>query len=241
MLPLLVVAQLALANPAPDAHTFSAGSGGQVTFSLSGAATPATPAWSSVLYQDSNCSGALDAGEPVVSAAMTVTVGQKVCLVVKQFVPAGSTIGAQNIATLTASFVYTNASPALTATLTVTDVTTVGEATALALKKLVSNVTRGGAVGTSVTASPGETLQYSLTAQNNGNSALSSLVINDGTPAFTTFVSAACPGTLPAGITGCSVTTQPTVGAQGSIQWTFTGTLASGVQLAVSYQVKLSQ
>jgi uncharacterized repeat protein (TIGR01451 family) len=161
--------------------------------------------------------------------------------VVKQFVPAGAGYGAQATATVTANFSYTNASPALAATLVVTDLTTVGEPSALALKKLVNNVTRGGAAATSVTAAPGEVLQYSLTAQNNGSTPLSTLVINDTTPAFTTFVSAACPGVLPSGMTGCSVSTQPAVGAQGSLQWTFTGTLPAGGQLAVTYQVKLSQ
>jgi uncharacterized repeat protein (TIGR01451 family) len=126
-------------------------------------------------------------------------------------------------------------------TLAVTDVTTVGEPSALSLKKLVSNFSRGGATSTSVTASPGEVLQYTLLAQNNGGSALSTLVINDATPAFTTFVSAACPAPLPAGITGCAITTQPAAGGEGGLQWTFTGSLASGAQLSVSYQVQLTQ
>ncbi|MDE2606298.1 MAG: DUF11 domain-containing protein [Burkholderiales bacterium] len=223
------------------AHTFQAGSGGQVSFSLANASNPASPGWNSVLYQDSNCNATLDAGEPVIGGAITVTAGQPVCLIVKQFVPAGVAYGASNTATVTASFSYTNANPALAATLIVTDVTTAGEPSALSLQKLVSNLSRGGGTSTSVTASPGEVLQYTLTAQNNGGTTLSTLVINDATPAFTTFVSAACPGTLPAGITACSVSTQPGVGSAGSLQWTFTGSLASGAQLAVTYQVKLSQ
>jgi hypothetical protein len=68
---------------------------------------------------------------------------------------------------------------------------------------------------------------------------LATLVINDATPAFTTFVSAACPATLPAGITTCSVSTQPAVGASGALQWTFTGSLAASGSLAVTYQVKI--
>jgi hypothetical protein len=46
---------------------------------------------------------------------------------------------------------------------------------------------------------------------------------------------------LPAGVTACAITTQPAAGAPGSLQWTFAGTLAAGAQLAVTYQVKLSQ
>jgi uncharacterized repeat protein (TIGR01451 family) len=223
------------------AHTFTAGSGGQVSFSLANAAQPANPAWSTVLYRDTNCSAALDGAEPLVNATLTVTAGQQVCLLVKQFVPAGAPLAATNIATLTAVFTYTNAAPAMSSSLTVTDVTTGGEPDALALKKLVGNVTRGGAAATSVTASPGEVLQYTVTAQNNGGTSLSTLVINDATPAFTAFVAAACPAPLPAGITACTISNQPAAGGQGGVQWTFTGTLASGGQLAVTYQVKVSQ
>jgi uncharacterized repeat protein (TIGR01451 family) len=223
------------------AHTFTAGSGGQVTFTVANTSSPANSAWSAVVYRDTNCSASLDSAEPPVTAAVTVTAGQQLCLVVKQFVPAGLSFGAQNTATVTASFTYTNASPALSASLTVTDVTTVGEPSALSLKKMVSNFTRSGAASTSVTASPGEVLQYTLTAQNNGGSALSTLVINDATPAFTTFVTAGCPGSLPTGLTACTVTTQPTAGTAGSLQWTFTGSLAAGAQVAVTYQVQLSQ
>jgi uncharacterized repeat protein (TIGR01451 family) len=86
---------------------------------------------------------------------------------------------------------------------------------------------------------PGDTLQYTLTATNNGAQSLATLVINDATPAFTTFVSAACPATLPPGISACSVSTQPAVGAAGALQWTFTGSLAASGSLAVTYQVKI--
>ena len=92
---------------------------------------------------------------------------------------------------------------------------------------------------TAVSANPGDTLQYTLTATNNGAQSLTTLVINDATPAFTTFVSAACPATLPAGITACSVSTEPAVGASGALQWTFTGSLAATGSLAVTYQVKI--
>ncbi|MCC2675917.1 MAG: hypothetical protein K0R58_2864 [Ramlibacter sp.] len=223
------------------AHTFQAGSGGQVGFALSGASNPASPAWNTVLYADANCSGNLDAAEPLVATAISVTSGQRVCIVVKQFVPAGIAYGAQNTATVTATFTYTNANPALSETLLVTDVTTVGQASALSLRKLVSNVTRGSAEATTVNATPGEVLQYSLTAQNNGGSAVSTLMINDATPAFTTYVSAACPTPLPAGISACAISTQPAAGGTGALRWTFTGSLAAGGALVVTYRVQLTQ
>ena len=147
--------------------------------------------------------------------------------------------GAQSTASLSAAFLYTNASPALAATLAASDVTTVGAPGTLSLTKLVSNLTQGGAAATAVSANPGDTLQYTLTATNNGAQSLATLVINDATPAFTTFVSAACPASLPPGISACSVSTQPAVGAGGALQWTFTGSLAASGSLAVTYQVKI--
>lgn len=223
-------------------HVFQATSGGQLTLSLANSATPSSLSWTQVLYRDSNCNGVLDSGEPQITAAITVTAAQNVCLIAKQFVPAGATSGAQNTLTLSAAFSYTNANPALTAaTIIATDTTAVGLPGTLALSKLVNNVTQGGASALSVSATPGDTLQYTLTALNSGSQALSTLLINDATPAFTTYLSAACPGILPSGISACNVSTQPSVGGQGSLQWTFTGTLASGAQLIVTYQVKVGQ
>jgi len=224
------------------AHTYKAATGGSVAFSIANTATPASPAWNQVLYQDSNCNAAVESGETQPAASITVTAGQTICLVIKQFVPAGAGQGAQNSVTLSAAFTYTNASPALAvSTLLATDVTTVGQAGDLSLSKLVSNVTQALPAATSVNANPGDTLQYTLTAVNNGTQPLSTLFVSDSTAAFTGFVSAACPGSLPTGITGCTVTTQPAVNAQGALKWTFTGSLASGGQLVVTYRVKVDQ
>ena len=149
------------------------------------------------------------------TAAITVTAGQQVCLLVKEFVPAGIGYSAEGVATVTATFTYTNASPALSSTLTVSDTTTAGEPTALSLKKQVTNVTKGGTISTTISASPGDVLLYTLTGQNNGSGSLTTLVINDATPAYTTFVNAACPGSLPTGITSCTLS-QPTSGQSGA-------------------------
>jgi uncharacterized repeat protein (TIGR01451 family) len=221
------------------AHTFLAGSAGTVTLSVSASDSPSSPAWNQVLYQDSNCNGVLDTGEPQVSGALTVSAGQRICLILKVLVPAGAVPGAQSSATVTAAFGYSNASPALAATVTTGDVTTVASPAALALTKVVSDLTTASPAATVDTASPGDTLQYTLTATNNGAQPLSTLVINDATPAFTTFVSAACPATLPPGVTTCTVTAQPAVGAGGQVQWTFGGALGAGASLAVTYQVKI--
>jgi uncharacterized repeat protein (TIGR01451 family) len=236
-------------DPVFYGHIFQAGTAGQVTFTLANTSNPARPAWTQVLYLDSDCDGALAASEPQITAPLAVTADQKICLIVKQFVPANAAPDSKNTVTLSAALAYTNAAPALSNTILATDVTTVAQAGALALNKLVKNLSTPAPTppalpappAISVNAAPGNTLEYSLTAVNNGTQALTTLVVSDATPAFTTYLSAACPGSLPAGITACNVTTQPAVGGQGGLQWTFTGSLASGAQLAVTYRVKVDQ
>jgi uncharacterized repeat protein (TIGR01451 family) len=110
----------------------------------------------------------------------------------------------------------------------------------LTLGKLVVNLTQVTQALTSVPARPGDSLQYRLTATNVGAKPLSSLVVNDFTPAFTNFFSATCPGALPAGITGCSVT-KPAVGAKGAVQWTFTGSLDPGKSMVFFFRVDVEQ
>jgi uncharacterized repeat protein (TIGR01451 family) len=223
-------------------HTFTAASGGQVTFTTSAVATPAVAGWAETLYRDSNCNGQLDSGEAQITGPITVTASQQVCVIVKEFVPGGAPINAQNVVTLKALTSYTNANPALTASVLSTDTTTVIQQGALTLSKQVNNVTQAGTSGTSNNAVPGNVLQYQLTLFNAGSKPLTQVVVNDATPAYTTFNSASCPtAALPTGLTACAVSTQPAVGGQGAIVWTFTGSLNPGAQTVVAYQVTVSQ
>jgi uncharacterized repeat protein (TIGR01451 family) len=209
-------------------HTFVAGTGGQVIFSTGAVASPALVGWSEVIYRDTNCNGQLDAGEPTLASALTVSAGDQVCLIVRQFIPGGAPLGAQSLVTVTANFVYTNAAPLLSVNLIHTDTTTVGNATSSGLK-LVKSVNQS-------TALPGSTLVYTITYRNDSIGPLSTLVINDATPAFTTFVNALC-GVLPTNLTACTVTSSPAVGGQGAISWTFSGTLLPSAQGTVTFSV----
>lgn len=222
------------------AHTFKAGSGGHVTFFLANTATPSGLPWTQVLYSDVNCTGALDKDDVQITAAVPITADSNLCLIVKQFVPAAAAVGAQNATTLSAVFSYTGASPVLSSTFTAMDVTTVTKPGEMTLSKRVSNITQNGPNGLNVNAKPGDTLQYTLTALNNGSESLSAVTINDATPAFTTYLSATCPPTLPASLTECSVSTQPAPGAPGNLQWTFKGSLTSGAQVEVTYKAVIN-
>ena len=212
-------------------HIFVAGSGGTVTFTVSSTANPSLPGWSQTLYQDTNCNAVLDSGESQLSGALSVTAGTQLCVLLKEFVPAAAPFNAQDQLTLSATFVYSNAVPALSAILSRTDLTTVGApaTTDLAFTKSVDKVT----------ALPGEVITYTLTYSNAGVQPISTLMVYDTTPAFTVFVSATCGPTLPADLTGCTVSTQPAVNTTGALQWTFIGTLAPGGSGTVSYQVRI--
>jgi uncharacterized repeat protein (TIGR01451 family) len=211
-------------------HTFAAGSGGQVSFSRAAIATPAVAGWNEVIYRDSNCNGVFDVGEPVIAAPIAVAAGNQVCILIKEFVPAGAPLGAQNQVTVTATFIYSNASPGLSATYTHNNLTTVGGASSAGLS-LVKAVDKP-------TALPGDTIVYTVTYRNDSSGPLSTLTINDATPAFTTFIAAGC-GANPANISACSVSTQPTVGGTGAIAWTLTGGLAPGASSTVSFSVRV--
>ena len=220
-------------------HTFLATSGGSVTFSTVATAGTGTTvgAWNNVVYQDTNCNGEADAGEAVIGGTgvtatpITVTEGQQVCIVVKDFAPVGAPLNARNSIVVTAAFTYTNASPALSQNYTHNDVTIVG-ASATAGLDLVKTVDKA-------TANPGETVTYTLTYTNNGAGPLTNIVIFDVVPAYSIFVSAGN-GTLPNNLTSVG-TVHPLVDATGPIRWTFVGTLASGGTGTVTFAVKVQQ
>lgn len=213
------------------AHIFTPGTSGQVAFSLASTATPANVSFTRVLYQDVNCSRTIDpATDPVITAPITTTAGVNLCIIMKVTIPPGTPLNSTDNTAITAAFTYTNASPALVASYTVRDLTTVGAATnsGLRLDKSVDKAT----------ALPGATLTYTVTFTNDSTAALSNLKINDTTPAFTTFVSAACGAPLPNSLTACTITA-PTAGQSGAIQWTFTGTLGPTQTGTVTFVVKI--
>ncbi len=235
-------------------HTFVAKTGGTISFSLPGAtASPALTGWTETLYTDSNCNGNLDSGETqTVTTAIPVLEGSQLCLILKEFIPASVPLGATNLATVKANFVYTNASPTLSSNYTRQDLTAVSDAS-LTLKKMVRNVTvdSSGSPNWQVnnTAKSGETLEYQISYTNNGATPISSLTIKDATPAYTSFVSALA-GSFPGNLTNCTKTTPSsatavlcssvdTPGGTGGIEWKFTGSLLPGASGIVTFKVKL--
>jgi uncharacterized repeat protein (TIGR01451 family) len=89
------------------------------------------------------------------------------------------------------------------------------------------------------TALPGETITYTIVYNNASTGALTNIVINDVTPAYTTFV-AANSSALPANLAAVNINA-PGVGGTGSITWQFTGTLAPANTGTVTFQIKIAQ
>ena len=89
-----------------------------------------------------------------------------------------------------------------------------------------------------VNALAGDTLTYIITYQNTGGTTLTQLKIVEPVPAFTTFSASSC-GTLGMGLSSCSVSAQPAVGASGNVEWQFNGTLAPGAAGTVIVKVAI--
>ena len=235
------------------AHTFVAGTGGSVSFASGTAtATPAMAGWNEVIYLNPGCATSLQPGATKLSppsVAQNVVQGQTLCFFVQAFVPASAVNGSSNSVPVIATMTFTNAAPLLTATYTVTDVTTSGNS-ALSLQKEVRNITTGGAWGTSNQAKSGDTLEYRISYVNPSAAPLSTVVITDGTNLYTTFVSANAstpPPALgnctlntpnnPAPATGVACTSLHLGSGKGTVRWEFSGTLAPGASGSVTYSV----
>jgi uncharacterized repeat protein (TIGR01451 family) len=184
-----------------------------------------------VLYRDANCNGQLDSADPVLINPIAVAAGQPLCILVKEFIPLIAPFDAEDVVTVRANFDYLGASPALSASQVVTDVTTVGNPTTAGLTLLKS--------ADKASARPGETITYTITYANTSSGSLTNLVLYDSTPAYTTFLSATN-GPLSTNLTSV-VLAAPSVGGVGPLRWTFTGSLAPGRNGVVTFRVAITQ
>jgi|GEM_PF-639447 len=211
-------------------HLFDPKTSGDVLFTTNSINNPTNPSWPVILYQDLNCNGEIDTNEPVLlpTQAISVVADQNVCLLLKVTAPYGLNDGASSTTTITATFSFDNTSPVIQEVLNRTDLVTIGtESAGLVILKLVDKAQ----------ALPGANLVYSIDYENLGDEPISQVEIIDVIPSFTTYVSSTC-GALPTGITNCTITA-PSVGASGTLKWTFTGTLDPGKTGTVTFTVKI--
>jgi trimeric autotransporter adhesin len=189
--------------------------------------------WSSVLYQDTNTNGVLDAADQAVSTATTFTLnpGQSVTMFVKVTAPSGAAVGAIDTTTARAGYNATFA--------TAQDQTTViaGELRLLKEQALDANcdgVPDTGYVQSNITAGavPGACVIYRITATNAGAANITSVVVSDATPAFTLYRN------VPPASTTVGSIVAPANGTAGTISATV-GTLTPGQSAVIIFAVKI--
>lgn len=188
--------------------------------------------WSSVLYQDTNSNGVLDAADQAVSTATTFTLnpGQSVTMFVKVTAPSGAAVGAIDTTTARAGYNATFA--------TAQDQTTVIAGELRLVKAQSLDATCSGVAGTFVQtnitagAVPGACVIYQITATNAGTSNITNVVVSDATPAFTVYRN------NPPASTTVGTIVAPANGTAGTISATV-GTLTPGQSAVIVFAVKI--
>jgi uncharacterized repeat protein (TIGR01451 family) len=195
--------------------------------------------WSSVVYEDTNGNGSLDAGDSAIAAPIAnLAARASQTLFVKVFAPPGAAEATVNTTTLTA----TNANDTATAT----DISTVivGD---LALEKkqaldAACDGTPDAAYATTQVAAgavPGACILYQITATNSGSGNVTSVVVSDATPTFTTYnkcTADACAANVTVGaIDGSSPSAN---GDTGTVKANV-GTLTPGQSAVLTFGVKI--
>jgi uncharacterized repeat protein (TIGR01451 family) len=198
--------------------------------------------WSSVLYWDTNGSGVLDAGDVAITDLSSIgglAPGASVRIFAQVFAPAGAPLGQVDVTTfsaITSNIGYTSPAPPLAIA---TDQSTVINGQLQMVKRQaldgdcngvadaaydVLNITTG--------AIPAACLRYEITITNVGTATVTNVVVNDATPAGTTYSAV-----VPASTTIGSITT-PAAGATGAITATV-GTLGPGQSAVIVFGVRI--
>lgn len=205
-----------------------------------------TLGWTTVLYRDTNCNGAVDAGEQPLTGSIGVLLPeQEICVVQRVNAPATASTGAQHVATLSASYTATvqDSSVLSGSSNTRTDTTLVGTA-GLDMRKQVRIVASCPSTGADVaafsernTAQHGDFLEYEIIYTNRSTRNLSQVNVRDFVPSSALFKAASCQST-PAGST-CSVNSQPAVDASGAVNWLVTGPVRPAATGSVRFCVQV--
>jgi uncharacterized repeat protein (TIGR01451 family) len=200
--------------------------------------------WNAIVYHDANGDGLLDGGDPVVNNISDIAGGiapnASFTLLVKVFAPAGTTEGVVNTSTLSISGVSgeTNLSDN-----SANDVSTVIEGDVTLQKKQGIDADCNGVVDGSFTTAqitnvlPGSCVVYEIIATNTGSAAVTTLVINDTTPSFTTYFD--CSSSCSASATSGAVS-NPINGSTGVVSVNVGG-LSPTSTSTLTFTVKIDQ
>lgn len=226
----------------------SAGSTITLTDPLLGAAT----GWNNVVYLDNTAAGVvgvLDPADTVISGVALNTVlaagvapGASIRLFVKVLSPANAAAGDINTSNLTATTTGIAAAVAPDTTTVIVGQVVLAKTQALdancdgvADTGLFSNAVIGATATPNVGAIPGACLMYQVTATNVGVAPVLSVVVNDATPANTTYINTP----VAAAVTLGTLAALPANGATGTITANV-GTLTPGQAATLSFSVKIN-
>lgn len=211
-----------------------------------------TAGFTSVVHWDRNNDGVLDPADPVVTslAALTggtngastgagLSPGESARLFVKVTTAPGSAAGLTDTTTLTATTTGVVNGVAAPSVASVTDTTSVVASSVTLVKTHALDQACDGTADHAFTAAnfgtgafPGACLRYQIVATNTGSTDITSLVISDATPTYTTYHA-----TVPAA-SSVGTVSAPANGTTGTVQ-ADVGTLAPGQSATLTFGVRI--
>lgn len=196
--------------------------------------------WNSAMFFDTDSSGTLNGGDLGVSGTSSLTPGQSITIFVKVNAPASAGIGAINVTTTTATY-------NVTSTTSNTDTTTVIAGQLRLSKAQAADADCDEVADTAYStaditgALPGSCVMYQITAENQGTADVTSVVISDATPAFTTYTGTATvtmpgPSTFTAATLPLPATlSEPGVGSAGTVSLNLGATAVQPLQTVILF------
>jgi uncharacterized repeat protein (TIGR01451 family) len=198
--------------------------------------------WNSAVYWDTNNSGSFDAGDLSLAnlAGMGgLAPGANVLVFVQVFSPAGVSLGTVNTTTITATTANVGYSAPVPAPAQAQDATTVINGQVTIVKSQALDAACDGTADAAFTmlnlttgAVPNACIQYEIVVTNIGSTPVSSVVINDATPANTVSSNAA------SAFTSQGTISVPANGATGAITASL-GVLAPGASATIRFNVRI--
>ena len=217
--------------------------GNQTETAIALATTDNKDGFSSVIYADTDGDGVLSATEQAAGPRTSIPsliAGASYKIIVKVFGPASEFQSGQVNQTVVSATVTGGPSASATDTTTIVS----GD---VRLTKLQS-VNGGTFTQGATTAKPGDTIRYSIVVTNTGGAPVTTIVVSDNTPAYTTY-STGDGTTTPAGIavlttdggaTYVAASQAPDDGVAGTLKWNI-ASLAPGASATVFFNVTINQ